>query len=101
MRTKLVRLALGAALFSVTLLSAPAGAAVVVRVGPPPVRVEVRPAAPSARHVWTAGYWSWNGKAHVWVGGAWVVPPRAKTVWVDGHWKKSGGGWVWVPGHWR
>ena len=97
-----VRLALAGALFSLALAAPPAAAArVYVKVGPPAVRVEVRGAAPSPRHVWVGGYWHWNGHAHVWVAGAWRLPPRPHAVWVDGHWKSTPHGWTWVGGHWR
>lgn len=76
-------------------------ARVTVRVAPPAARVEVRGVAPSSRHVWVGGYWSWNGSTHLWVAGKWSVPPRGRARWVDGHWKNvPPGGWVWVPGHW-
>lgn len=85
-------------------LTAPSAAAarVTVRIGPPAARVEIRGTAPSPRHVWVGGYWSWKGTGHVWVGGKWTVPPRGRAVWVEGHWKHDPPrGWVWVPGHWR
>ncbi len=102
MNTKTLRTALAGAFLSFALFAPPASAArVVVKVGPPAARVEVRGHAPSARHAWVGGYWRWNGSAHVWVAGGWTVPPHHGGVWVDGHWKKASGGWTWVPGHWR
>lgn len=102
MNTNRFRNALAGALLSFALFSPAAEAArVVVKVGPPVARVEVRTAAPSHRHVWVGGYWRWNGNTHAWVAGGWQLPPPHRAVWVDGHWKKSGGGWAWVGGHWR
>lgn len=102
MNTKYFRTALAGAFLSLVLFAPPASAArVVVKVGPPAVRVEARGHAPSPRHVWVGGYWKWNGSAHVWVAGSWNVPPRHGAVWVDGHWRKAYGGWEWIPGHWR
>ena len=102
MNPKRLHTALAGALLSLTLLSPAAEAArVVVKVGPPTARVEVRAAAPSPRHVWVGGYWRWDGRGHVWVAGGWQLPPRHRAVWVEGHWKKVRGGWTWVPGHWR
>ena len=102
MNTNRIRTALAGALFALALFSPAAEAArVVVKVGPPAARVEVRGAAPSHRHAWVGGYWRWNGSAHVWVAGGWHVPPRHGAVWVGGHWRKVPGGWDWVPGHWR
>src|SRR5262245_9298433 len=51
------------------------GPGVRVRMAPPPMRVEVRPMAPSPRHVWAPGYWQWRGGRHVWMAGSWIVPP--------------------------
>lgn len=77
-----------------------AQANVVVRVAPPTRRVvTVRPARPNARAVWTDGYWRWNGRKHVWVGGRWVSNP--KGTWVAGRWDKRPGGYVWIAGRWR
>lgn len=102
MNTNRIRTALAGALLSLTFLAPAAEAArVVVKVGPPAARVEVRTAAPSHRHVWVGGSWRWNGSAHVWVAGGWHLPPRHGAVWVDGHWKRVSGGWTWVLGHWR
>ncbi len=78
-----------------------AGARVYVRVGPPAVRVEVRPVAPSPRHVWIGGFHRWDGAAYVWVPGRWEIAPRTHAVWVPGHWRHTRHGWYWVPGHWR
>lgn len=72
-----------------------------VRVPPPPVQVEVRPAVPDRHHVWVGGYHRWDGHAYVWVPGRWDRPPHARTVWVSGHWSHHRRGWHWVPGHWR
>lgn len=102
MNTKLIRTALAGAFLSLALAAGPVSAArVVVRVGPPAARIEVRGRAPSPRHAWVGGYWRWNGSAHVWVAGSWQLPPRRGGVWVDGHWRKARGEWVWVAGHWR
>lgn len=73
---------------------------VVVAEEAPAMRVEVVPAAPSASHVWIAGYWNWRG-SWVWVAGRHVVRPRAHAVWVGGRWSRHPRGWVWVHGHWR
>jgi hypothetical protein len=67
---------------------------------PPPPQVEVKPAAPSARHTWVDGHWKWNGNRYVWVSGHWEKS-RGNKTWVAGHWNKTGHGWRWVPGHWK
>jgi hypothetical protein len=67
----------------VCLVASPRGVAVAsaeplvqVRIAPPAARVEVVPARPSPHHVWTHGYWNWNGHAHAWVPGRYVVERR-------------------------
>lgn len=50
-----------------------AQAQVVVGIGvaPPPPRYEVVP-PPRGGFIWAPGYWRWNGRRHVWVGGHYV-----------------------------
>ena len=77
---------------------------VVVRQAPPPPRQEVIIAAPSPRHVWVAGYWTWSN-GWQWVPGHWDVPPQRlaqrPSVWMPGQWVQRGPDWVWRPGHWE
>jgi hypothetical protein len=79
--------------------SLPARAAdVFVSVSPPPLRAEVGPAARPG-YQWSPGYWNWNGRRHVWVGGTWVrdrpgyVYHRPEWVARDGRWQMRRGGW--------
>lgn len=68
-----------------------------VRVAPPPVRYErvrVRPG-----YVWTPGYWRWNGRRHVWIGGAYV-PARPGYAYVAPRWVSYGPAWRFRAGHW-
>jgi hypothetical protein len=88
----------GSALF---LPTKSAGAEVVVRVGPPPIRVETVPPPPDRRYVWDPGHWRWNGRIYVWVPGHYIRNPHRYGRWVPGHWVNRGGGWYWVEGHWR
>ena len=53
--------------------TASAAPVVEVRIAPPAPRVEVVPARPSPHHFWVHGYWAWNGRAHVWVPGRYLV----------------------------
>jgi len=79
-----------------------AGTRVYVRIGPPAPIVEARVAAPGPHYVWIAGFHRWDGHAHVWVPGHWVVPPAHRQAWVPGHWvHHPHHGWYWVEGHWR
>jgi hypothetical protein len=73
---------------------------VIVRQPPPPLRTEVIGVAPSPRHVWVSGYWTWNNR-WVWQRGRWVMPPHHGARWAPGHWRSYRGGWAWAPGHWR
>ena len=98
---KLATMAFATAALSLSLAGPAAAARVYFNVGPPPVRVEVRGVAPSPRHAWRDGYWRWNGAAHAWVGGAWVVPSHRGAAWVPGHRKSTPGGWYWIEGHWK
>ncbi len=68
---------------------------------PPPARFERIPPPPGPEHVWVAGYWSWDGRAYLWVPGAYQVRPRRGAVWVDGRWARRERGWIWVEGRWR
>jgi hypothetical protein len=76
-------LALGAGLMT-PLAQVQAATYVGVQIGqPPPPRYEIVPPS-RAGYVWAPGYWRWNGRRHVWVGGSWMrarpgyryVPPR-------------------------
>jgi len=46
---------------------------------PPALKFESPPPAPSPRHQWIAGYWSWQGNQYVWIPGHWELPPGAIT----------------------
>ena len=78
-----------------------ADAQVTVQIGPPRPRVERRVPAPAPGYVWTPGYQRWDGRAYVWVPGAWVRPPRPHARWVPARWVHRRGGWMFVEGHWR
>ena len=74
---------------------------VIVRVAPPPVRVETAPPPPSRYHVWDPGHWRWDGRGYVWVPGHYIHNPHHYANWIPGHWVERHGGWYWVEGHWR
>jgi hypothetical protein len=78
-----------------------AEAQVTVQIGPPRPLVERRVPAPGPGYVWTPGYHRWDGRAYLWVPGAWVRPPRPRAHWVPARWVHRRGGWVFVEGHWR
>ncbi|MEI2429363.1 hypothetical protein RDV84_22245 [Lysobacter yananisis] len=68
-----------------------------VRVAPPPPRYErvrVRPG-----YVWTPGYWRWNGRRHVWIGGSYVVA-RPGYAYTAPRWVSNGPAWRFHTGRW-
>ena len=66
---------------------------------PPAARVEVFGVAPSARHFWAPGYYRYNGREHVWVGGRWELR-RDGFEFVTPHWVNRFGRWGYVPARW-
>lgn len=82
---------------------AQASVELVVPVAPPAPRVEVIPEITverREREYWQPGYWKWNGKAHDWYEGRYVVRPRTGAVWVPGRWERRATGYVYIEGHW-
>jgi len=73
----------------------------VVRVSPPPPRVEVYGPSPYPEAVWRPGYWAYRGEDWVWVPGHWARRPAPGAIWVPGRWERRGDGWVWHDGHWE
>ncbi|HEY5927276.1 MAG TPA: YXWGXW repeat-containing protein [Kofleriaceae bacterium] len=85
--------------------------------GPPPAPLaEAKPAQPTARATWIAGYWQWAGAQWGWVAGFWrdervampaprvEVPPPvpgAAAVWIGGTWTLRAGAWIWIEGRWQ
>jgi WXXGXW repeat (2 copies) len=74
---------------------------VVVKVRPPALKVEHRPARPGPNYVWVGGYHRWDGNAYVWEPGRWEVPPHEHAVWVAPRWEHRNGGYVFVAGRWK
>ncbi len=55
-----------------------ATAQVIIRGGPPPAVIVERPGPPlHAGWVWVPGYYRWNGRRYVWVGGYWAEAAAA------------------------
>lgn len=71
---------------------------IAVRVAPPPMRMEARP-APRRGYEWVPGYWDWRGNRHVWVPGTWVKA-RAGYHYAQPQWVSHNGRWILVRGHW-
>jgi hypothetical protein len=70
---------------------------------PPPAAPVERPQEPRpmATAVWTSGQWQWDGRAYVWIAGAWRIPPSGQHAWQPAGWSIQGGGAIFVPGGWR
>src|SRR6185312_2692955 len=66
---------------------------------PPAARFEVRGVAPSARHFWAPGYYRWNGREHIWVGGSWVLR-RDGFDFTGPRWVRRGVRFEYMPGRW-
>ncbi|MBL9020110.1 MAG: YXWGXW repeat-containing protein [Myxococcales bacterium] len=60
-----------------------------------------REPAPTVTAVWTPGSWQWDGRAYVWVTGAWRIPPAPQSTWQAPTWNVRRGRAVYVPGGWR
>ena len=80
-----------------------AGPVIVAR-PPPPLRVEVIPAAPVAAsadlYAWQPGHWRWEGQEYAWIAGRYELRPTPSAVWVPDEWVARRGRWVFRPGHW-
>jgi len=93
--------ALGSAALVPAGASTQVGVNLVIGAAPPAPRFESVP-APRHGYIWVPGYWGWNGRHHIWMGGRWE-PERygyqyRPAVWVqDGDaWRLDEGGWVTV-----
>ena len=87
----------------VPLHAAAQGVNLVIRTAPPPPRHESIPAARRG-YDWAPGYWNWNGRKHVWVGGHWERVRSGQyyrqPAWHQGQrgWELDRGGWQRGPG---
>jgi hypothetical protein len=64
------------------------------------VRIERRPAAPSAAYIWIDGYWNWDNQRYSWEAGRYVLPPQADVVWVAPRYDHDAQGYRYTPGTW-
>jgi len=78
----------------------PGAVSVVVPTAPPPLQVEVIPAAPGRDFFWVGGHWRWEGGRHVWDAGRWE-PRRAEEVYSPAHWVHDHKSWRYVGGGWH
>ena len=69
---------------------------------PPPAPVEQpQERRPTATAVWTPGQWQWDGRAYVWIAGAWRIPPSRQHTWQPAGWSIRAGGAIFAPGGWH
>lgn len=68
-------------------------------VAPPTYEAPPEP-APTVTAVWTPGSWQWDGRAYIWVAGAWRIPPAPRSTWRAPTWNVRAGRAVFVPGGW-
>jgi len=86
---------------SAAVISLPEGKVITVKEAPPPLRAEVKPKAPSAKHSWVPGRWTWSKGKWVWKSGHWSARPAGQSSWIPGRWVKGIKGWRYVKGHWK
>lgn len=70
---------------------------------PPPAQPRIEAPlepAPTVTAVWTPGSWQWDGRAYIWVAGAWRIPPAPQSTWRAPTWNVRAGRSVYVPGGW-
>ena len=66
----------------------------------PPEGVQPEPALkPRKGHVWSPGFWMWNGAGHRWVEGEWIKE-RSGHAWRPARWHYEGERWLFSVGHW-
>jgi hypothetical protein len=87
----------GGCVVETAVATSPSGVAVTSP--PPPPVIETRPAAPTARAVWIAGYWHWTGMQYTWIPGHWEEA-RPGAVWrAPRYWLREGV-YIYEPGAW-
>jgi hypothetical protein len=102
---RLLRAALGAAVFFTFFIAPLASPAqVVVGVGvafaPPAIPVYTQPACPNQNYIWEPGYWAWGPGGYYWVPGTWVVAPEVGYLWTPGYWGWNNNAYYWHRGYW-
>ncbi len=105
---KLAQMSLFALACGAAALAASAGVEIGVNIGgpeiivgsqPPPMRLEVAPAAPGPGFIWIRGHWAWRRERWDWIGGRWDRVAQPGSTWIPGQWIARGNGWVWMEGH--
>jgi hypothetical protein len=69
---------------------------------PPPPQPEVVVYSPGPEHVWIPGYYAYDGRAYVWIGGRWARPPHQHYHnYRAPHWENRGGSYIYIQGYWH
>lgn len=92
-------LLIGSAAVAPQIASAQVNVQVSIGSQPPPPRYERVPAARKG-YVWAPGYWTWNGRAHVWHGGHWERA-RVGYAYRPASWYQDGRGWHLREARWE
>jgi hypothetical protein len=66
-----------------------------------PTKDEPLEQPPTRTAVWTPGSWQWDGRAYIWVAGAWRIPPDPQHTWQRATWTVNAGKATFIPGGWR
>lgn len=91
---------LAGAAFSFALpIAAQAATYISVQIGPPPMPVEVVPAARPG-YIWAPGFYQWQAERYQWRPGHWERA-RPGQVYVPARWHAAGPRWEYRPAHWR
>jgi hypothetical protein len=68
---------------------------------PPPPVMEIVVVAPSPRHVWVPGYYTYRSGTYIQVQGSYQIPPRGRTSYSQGQWQNTPKGYKRGRGHWN
>ena len=68
---------------------------------PPAPLTETVSAPPASNAIWIPGYWAYDGRGYLWVGGVWEIPPPGARAYVAAHWEYQGDRYVYVQSSWR
>ncbi len=69
-------------------------------IAPPPMKLETPPPPPVATVIWVPGFWQWDSRSWIWVGGSYQLRPTATLTWRAAAWRPRGSLHVLVPGAW-
>lgn len=71
----------------------------ITRVQPPGEARQEPEQKPKKGHVWSPGFWMWNGVEHKWIPGEWLKE-RSGMKYQPPRWQNAGERWQFSVGHW-